>query len=100
MSIPATSAYPACGGPKPRSGLAVHGLRRTALRHHDEADLSFLHHAQALSGDPLDVGGVVELLDLSGEPGVLLFEELGLLLQPVQALALGHIGASGNHEIE
>src|SRR3989442_2005539 len=96
---PAHSAYPGRPGPKPPD-LAVHGLGRTVPGNDDEADLSLLHHAQALPGDPLDVRGIVEPFDLLLELGVLLLQKLRLPLQLVQALSLRHVGAHGNCQIE
>src|SRR2546427_5311511 len=100
MSMPATRAYPARGRTKPRIDSAVHRLRGPGSRNHDEADLPLLHHAETLASDPLDVRGIVQLCDLPLQPGVLLLQELRLPLQAVQALALGHVGANGDHEIE
>src|SRR2546421_12307629 len=62
-------------GPRPS---AARRLRVAVLGHDGERDLARHHHPDALSGQALQVGRVVEELDPGLEPPVALLQDLGL----------------------
>src|SRR5206468_316775 len=58
------------------------------------------HHAETFARKPLEVLGVVELLDPLVQQRILLLEQLGLMLQSRQLIALGQVRAKGNRRRE
>src|SRR5690348_11979093 len=91
---PATRAATPAWSAVRRSGLAA------SLGHDDEPDLALPNHPEALTRDPLEVGRVVQVLDLPLELRVLLLEDLLLVLEDAKAITLGHVRPQRHHQVE
>src|SRR5256886_13672790 len=75
-------------------------LGLASRRSDHEGDLPAPDHAQALPSRSLQEGGVVQLLNLLRQPGVLPLQDLGLLLQLRQAVPLTDVRAEWHQHIQ
>src|SRR5688572_4494022 len=76
--------------------LAVGLWKAPALRHGDEGDLAGFDHTEALPGDPLEFGRILEPLNPTIQATSLLHQDLDLSLQGPDPGPLGQILAKGN----